>query len=178
MDAPAADRLLAAYSIPVSQWGTGVAKALDDLYNELRLGESQLVEQDGALVRLISGVSVRIYSQVEGKRMLLKEDRQVFSDGRVRRREITGLGEKMGEGELSLAAARRVFTEELGIHELVPLVQIGEERRGPMTSNSFPGLLTKYETFLYESDMPAHLYREEYQEIQPTKTSYFRWVEA
>ncbi len=168
--------LLAKHKVPLHQWGAGEAKSLDHLYREVEAGECQLVEKDDSLLRLIAGVAVRIYHQKDGRRQLLLEDKQVFTDGRTReRKDLIGLGEKMKAGEEPVLAARRVFTEELQIADEVPLDYRGHSARGPLTSKSFPGLLTCYETHLFETEMPEKLYRENYTEVQPDKTSYFSW---
>ena len=168
--------LLTKHKVPLYQWGKGEAKTIDHLYREIEAGECQLVETGEGLQRLIAGVAVRIYHQKDGQRQILLEDRQVFTDGRTRRRDdLIGLGEKMKAGEDPALAARRVFTEELQIEEEIPLDYRGQSARGPLTSKSFPGLLTCYETHLFETEMPAKLYRENYTEVQPDKTSYFAW---
>jgi predicted NUDIX family NTP pyrophosphohydrolase len=173
------DALLAQHNIPLETWGVGEAKTLAHLYCEIEAGECRLVEHEGSLLRLIAGVAVRIYHPQEGKGLILLEDRQIFSDGRIRRRQdLIGLGEKMKTGEDPIQAARRVFTEELQITEEVPLDYLGQSSRGPVTSNSFPGLFTSYETHLFDAEMPVSLYRDEYTEVQPDKTSFFVWTKT
>ena len=109
--------VLKASGVPVDSWGQGDAKTLDQLLAEIRGGETRLVfSPEGSVSRLMAAVGVNVYHpDTNGRTLLLKEDRQVFSDGRIRRRPLDiSLVEKMIFGEDSEVAARRALREEIG----------------------------------------------------------------
>src|SRR5574343_1443468 len=91
--------LLRSHYIPTALWGVGEAKTIGHFFTELKNGESVLEYRDGSLVRVINLVTVTVY-RVDGDIVWkLREDRQVFKDGRERRRGFERLGEKCGRGE-------------------------------------------------------------------------------
>jgi len=88
--------------IDISQWGTGQAKTLAHLQKEIESGETILVTgKKGELLRkvVVGGADV-YYVSPDGKKYLLKEDKQVFKDGRERRRDLEqAVSEKMKPDE-------------------------------------------------------------------------------
>lgn len=88
---------LAENGVDVSAWGTNRAKTVDDLLEEVRQGESQLIVFEEGLRRVtpIDQIEVR-YTDSDGVHYGLVEARQTFRDGRERVRNLPrSLGEKM-----------------------------------------------------------------------------------
>lgn len=88
--------------IDISIWGTEQAKTLEHLQTEIKCGESTLIEDaHGNLLRhLVVGVADIYYYSPDGKTYRLKEDRQVFNDGRPRVRDLEqAISEKMKTDE-------------------------------------------------------------------------------
>ncbi len=172
---------LTKHGIPFWQWGTGKSKTVEHLLFEINSGETVLYEEEnGNVVRSASGAALNIYHQ-DGKRILkLEEEKQVFRDGRERRRNLeTSIGEKMKNGETPEGAAYRALKEELGISEKLALEAGPAIVKGPVTSESFPGLKTIYIIFIYDCFLPDHFYKSEgYREEQKDKTSYFVWKDV
>ena len=109
--------LLTSYSIAIDEWGYCESKTVAHLLAELHKSESTLQEtEDGKLLRVVRGVGINVFYQDKGRLLRLQETRQVFSDGRGRRRDLsTSVGEKMKPDESPNEAATRTLTEELGI---------------------------------------------------------------
>lgn len=165
---------LLAHGIDLSRFGQGKAKSLEHLLAELRSGEAELVSRDGRLVRRLQVLNIDVYA--DGRRLRLIEDRQVFTDGRVRRRDLPcSVAEKLKAGEDREAAVARALAEELHIHRFDIVSPFGEtllEGESP----SFPGLWTAYATHQVAVLIDPDEYRTEYQEAQPDKSTFFVWV--
>lgn len=172
--------LLTSNRIPLDRWGTGEAKTLDHLVTELIDGECRLEVHDGRIVRYAQGAVVDVYCDGPRGRLKLVEDRQVFADGRTKRRNLdTSIGEKMKPGEDPRDAANRAITEELGITAPLFVAPLGTRRKGPVPSVAFPGLTTIYDMHVFAVTLPPELVRSEgYVEHQPDKTTYFVWEPA
>lgn len=93
-------------TLPLEQYGKGRAKTFTELIKEIESGECKIVWEDGIPIRCIQVVNIYVYSPA-GKR--LKEDRQEFLDGRVRRREMKGILEKRFPAEKINDAAIRAM---------------------------------------------------------------------
>lgn len=169
---------LISHQVPTSEWGKGESKKLEHLLKELNKGECKLIEsEDGSLVRVVRGVGINIfYKSGEGKLLKLKEDRQVFSDGRTRRRVLsTSVGEKLQPGETPEQAATRTLEEELQIfgYSFSDYETVDKDL---VISTSFPGLYTRNTIHVFDRFLEDKDFREEgYIEIQEDKTSYFLW---
>ncbi|HJZ04801.1 hypothetical protein A2634_00945 [Candidatus Amesbacteria bacterium RIFCSPHIGHO2_01_FULL_48_32] len=162
--------------IPYEEWGTGESKTLAHLLTEIRSGEVKIEDSGKKVLRSVKGVGINVFfSQGQGV-LKLVEEKQVFSDGRERRRSLsTSIGEKMRPGELPDEAAIRTLKEELGIIG-VALFNTGVEDREQILSTSYPGLWSKYKVYIYETRLsPYHFRPEGYVEVQDDKTSYFIW---
>jgi len=172
--------LLKLNRVPLERWGTGEAKTLDHLVAELIDGECRLLLQDGSLTRHAEGAVVDVYCEGPGGRLKLVEDRQVFTDGRTKRRNLdTSIGEKMKPGEHPHDAATRALAEELGITASLSVEALGTRRKGPVPSVAFPGLTTVYDMHMFAVTLPPELVRPEgYVERQDDKTTYFVWQPA
>lgn len=173
---------LSEQQLPVDEYGRGVAKTIDHLLRELIAGECALELGDGQVRRTILGAHLLVHHRrTDGVRLILVEDRQVFADGRVRRRQLTSsIGEKMRAGEEPDQAAKRALVEELGLEDIadVSLEYRGLEEK-VVQSTSYPGIVSHYQTHFYHCSLPArHFDPHGYIERQPDKTSYWVWQEA
>ena len=170
--------VLKAGGVPIDSWGQGDAKTLDQLLAEIRGGETRLVLSfEGSVSRLMAAVGVNVYhSDANGRTLLLKEDRQVFSDGRIRRRRLDiSLVEKMTLGEDPEVAALRALREEIGV--LKPrTLRFVLSQESCYASMSYPGLSGRsfwhnFEATLDEEDFSP----EGYVEYQADKTNFYVW---
>jgi hypothetical protein len=172
---------LAEQQLPVDEYGRGIAKTVGHLFNEIIAGECQIELVDGRVERTIPGAHLLVrYQPADGKLLLLVEDRQIFSDGRVRRRQLTSsIGEKMHSGETPDQAAIRAFKEELGIADPtdISLDYQGLEEK-VVASTSYPGIVSHYRTHFYHCLLPErHFNPNGYVEHQVDKSSYWVWRE-
>lgn len=169
--------ILERHRIPTESWGQGKAKTLDHLLAEINGEEAVLQEESDRLLRVISTVMLDVYCAVGDEVLVLKEDRQIFRDGRCRRRNMdASLGEKMKRGEEAEKTARRALQEELYITENIPLTQTSEPRTECAPSRSFPGLFTINTRYTFKVSLPQNHFRAEgYTERQSDKTTYFVW---
>ncbi len=169
------------YRIPVkSQWGKGSAKTVDDLVTELERGECTLLSAGGRLVREFCVARVDLYYwDKDGKLLRLKEDRQIFNDGRERNRAFDfAVGEKAKPLERPFDAAHRGLAEELQIHDrfdLAPLRSFVEIE----PAKDFPGIPSISKRADYRLILPENHYRAEgYVDQQTDKKTIFLWVPA
>jgi hypothetical protein len=131
---------LASKDIPVHRWGTGQAKRVEDLWSELRTGESVLTDLPPR--RRVAFVSV----VVRRGDAILTEVAQLLATGETRTRQQPP-SEKMLPGE------------ELGVpHESCRIIP-GTHTEASRTSESpsYPGLVTRYRMNQVEmaiSDLP------------------------
>ncbi|CAN5609283.1 hypothetical protein BH23PAT2_BH23PAT2_10170 [soil metagenome] len=165
--------------IDVSLWGEGQAKTLSHLVNEINEGETLLeMDKTGELVRRVAvGRADVFFTDTDGQTYRLREDRQIFKDGRTRRRTDieASLSEKMKFHEDPETAMIRGIQEELGISGGVALESTGtdEER---MTSPSYPGLTSEYTSINFKALLTEKQYKPEgYIERQQDKDTYFVW---
>src|ERR1035437_9593637 len=133
------------YKLPVDMWGTGEAKTVENLLDELNNKECTIIDEGGCLVRHVEFVGVDVfYKDDKGYTYILKEDKQVFKDSRVRRRSMaSSVSEKMKSGEDPLKSAIRGVEEELDIKvsDLTHLKDFSKDSG----SQSYPGLRSKYD---------------------------------
>jgi hypothetical protein len=143
---------LASKDIPVHRWGTGQAKRVEDLWSELRTGESVLTDLPPR--RRVAFVSV----VVRRGDAILTEVAQLLATGETRTRQQPP-SEKMLPGEDAETAAYRCTREELGVpHESCRIIP-GTHTEASRTSESpsYPGLVTRYRMNQVEmaiSDLP------------------------
>lgn len=172
--------LLRSHHIPLHIWGTGEAKTFDHLLSEIQDGEAEVVEEDGKLLRSAEGAVLIVFYKDGARTLRLKEDRQVFKDGREKYRDLeTSIGEKMRPSEAAVEAAYRALREELDVTERLELIPKPAIIKGPLPSQSFPGLMTRYAMHVFEVFLPKHHFKPEgYVEVQKDKTNYYIWVET
>lgn len=125
---------------------------------------------------MLTALNVDVFADIDGRRCRLVEDRQVFTNGRVRPRPHipTSLAEKLKRGEDLRAALARAMAEELGIREYHILSDFTETTETKQ-SQSFPGLESEYRVFKVDVLIDGSEVKDEYQERQPDKTTYFAW---
>ena len=162
-------------------YGTGQAKTLAHFQKEIESGETVLIiGKEGELLRkVVVGVADVFYVSPEGKKYRLKEDRQVFKDGRERRRDSgQAVSEKMKPDENPNDAMIRGIREELGIEGEIILAETGADEQ-LLTSPSYPGLQSQYIRHKFEAVLNQEQFREDgYVEKQPDKSTYFVWEEV
>ncbi len=177
--------ILLANQVDLSLWGKGEAKTFDDLVKEIESGEAKLRYSGGKVYWITACAAVIVTCQHKGKPYVLYEDRQVFADGRTRRRinpNNCAVMEKIRpEDKSPRDAAIRGIHEELGIPEDAQVSFKGEWapiNSGPRPSRSYPGLVGDYVFHTFEWQMPEELFKAEgYVERQPSKSTYFLWKE-
>jgi hypothetical protein len=169
------ERLLADCGVPIEEWGQGAAKTTHHLLEEVRAGETELsVTSEGELERRVSVLWLDVLS-ADGSWHLL-EEKQVFKDGRERRRKLSSsLGEKMTPGEGVEEATYRALAEELGVTGVEQLDYLGNEQT-THTPDSYPGLSSHYDTHTVRVHLSPESYDPAgYREVQKDKTTYFVW---
>lgn len=168
-------RLLISFDIPVSSYGKGKAKRLEDLFNEVNDGDCELIISKSGIHRRTSVIRVKVtYND-----LVLREEKQVYSDDREdRKRGFLWVSEKTSSLEDKEIALKRTITEELGIKDDVISVYKGEEKE-IKDSPSYPGLPTEYIFINFEGSLKAHQFNEDgyiEKEGNTGLTTYFKWV--
>lgn len=168
---------LQSHGVPIGEWGLGSTKTLGHLINEVASGESTLeIGEAGKVHRRIAVVGVDVFFNSPDGRLVLKEDRQVFHDGRERRRDlVASIAEKVRVRENVISAALRALDEELGLEKAIVDYERSFETERP--SIAFPGLITDSQIFIFSTEISGDQFkREGYIEEQPDKKSYFIWI--
>ena len=167
--------------IDISQWGMGQAKTLVHLQKEIESGETILVtSENGELLRkvVVGGADV-YYISPDGKKYRLKEAKQIFKDGRERRRDLgNAISEKMKPDENPRKAMARGIAEELNIAGEIILTEMGTDEH-LITSPSYPGLQSQYVTYKFQVTLNDQQFNPNgYIENQSDKSTYFVWEEV
>jgi hypothetical protein len=164
--------------IDMSLYGQGKAKTIKDLVKEIEDNETVLVKENGKLLRKVQVGNVEIfYTNKTGDKFILKEDKQVFNDGRERRRaHLSGsLSGKMRVDENPKESIIREIQEELGISSRLDVKEKITETE-TIESQSYPGLPTCYITNRFTADMTDKDFKlEGYVEKTNSLTTYFVW---
>lgn len=157
--------------LPVEKYGQGKAKTIEHLLKEVESGEAQIIWENSKPIREIRIAAIEIVSE-DGE--CLFEEKQVFSDGRVRERGIWGISEKLKLGEDPREGAIRAMREELGIE--IHFIQSDSADEKESESPSYPGLMTRYVINHFTTKINGENYKPEgYLERQNDKTTYFIW---
>jgi hypothetical protein len=169
--------LLQQYGIQLDCFGQKNAKSLDHLLTEIGDGETILAEQDGRLVRKVSVLGVDVFANINDSAQHLIEDRQVFVDGRVRRRQMpTSISEKLHQSEDVYDAVARALEEEIGVRKFTLLTTTPKTRVEVEDSPSYPGILSEYTKYEVEILLDSSEYCSDgYREVQKDKTTHFVW---
>lgn len=168
--------ILTQHRVPVEIWGKGGAKTIQHLQAEVDAGETTLVADNETLLRQVGVAFIDVFYTRGEQKLKLKEEKQVFRDGRTRPRQLEGsVAEKLSRGEQPIEAARRALREELKISDAFDIQGKGSKTE-LKDSPSYPGLLTKFEKHYFETELNDHQYKPEgYIENQDDKTTYFTW---
>lgn len=159
--------------LPLSEYGKGQAKPIEDLLKEIEAGECLISIDNNRPVRMVSVVNIAVFSP-DGKQLV--EDRQEFHDGRIRRRNIQGISEKISPNESNFYAACRAMKEELNISPENCEIEVLSESIESSESPSYPGLLSVYRIIYCRAKISESAYRPEgYVERQKNKNTYFVW---
>lgn len=172
---------LTAASIDVKLFGQGKAKELEDLFEEVRSGET-ILEQvgDGALRRVVTVAK----AEVRYGDLRLREEKQTFKGDRLgqsrsRWGELApfAVQEKFLPGEEPATALRRALAEELSIAEdgVTSVTHLRDWEEG-INSPSYPGLKTVYRLHGYRVELAeASFHAGGYVEAQTKKDTFFVW---
>lgn len=164
--------------IDTSQWGTGKAKTLEHLLKEIEEGETVLVTgEKGELLRKVIVARANIYYlDSKANKFRLKEERQVFKDGRERKRDLgITVSEKIKLNEDPKEAMIRGIQEEPGISGEIDLTEMGTDEE-TIESPSYPGLLSQYIRHNFETILNKEQFKPEgYLEEQDGISTYFIW---
>ncbi len=168
---------LSSFGINLNLWGKGKAKTVEHLFAEVKSGEAVLEERESELIRKTTVCKAEVFhTDAEGGHWHLKEEKQVFKDGRERVRKLnSSVSEKIKANEDPLASIKRGIVEELDLQGDLSVNQ-GETDEEEEESPSYPGLKTVYVLHKFTVELAADQFKPEgYQEDQKDKTTYFVW---
>jgi hypothetical protein len=179
--------LLEKHGLPLESWSQGDSKAVEQLYAEVKAGETRLLKTNGRIERHVALVSLEVrYKSTAGEQLCLYEDRQEFGDGRVRCRELGvegGVSEKIIANEDPKLACVRAIREELGFTPKASPAFVGT-RHEQRLSSSYPGLHSHYTIHdfiieLSDSEYKPQGYVEHSETLvssgQISLNTFFRW---
>lgn len=173
---------------PLAEWGEGPTKTYQELWQELADGESELIcpetfearDEYGEIVRQTNVLGIDIFAEIDDELYRLREDKQVFKDGRGERRRnlITSIAEKIKQDEDHDEAVVRAVAEELGVTNILQAEE-GEATELWQTTATYPQLPSKLNIYKYSVTIAPEDFRPEgYMEDQPTKQNFFVWDKA
>ncbi len=181
------DDFLRAHGVDTDVWtGLGKVKKVEDFYQEIREGEAQLVRafrrEAHIAIRQIrpGGAYVFHFPHDEETGLYLREEyaEDKINHKRDDRKRPYSIGEKAIGDETHYQAIVRGVREELGIEgEFVVRPASTDEREE--TSNSFPGMTTRYKEQRFNVVLNDKQYRPEgYTEDGEKKLLHFIWEAA
>lgn len=167
-------------NIPIDSWVSDSTKTVEHLFNEIEENETRLiVNEKGELERHIEVAIVEVLHIAKTAIVYgLREEKQVFNDGRVRERKLsTTIGENIKSYESPDDASHRALTEELGItSDGIDESMSFRTKTETQISDSYPGLTTYITTHPYMFMINEKFFnRDGYIEKQDDKTTYFSW---
>lgn len=162
--------------IKTSTW----IKDVSSLYNEIKNNECVLeIGKNGDLLRRVDVVMVKcFYTDRDGNRFQLVEEKQVFKNGKIRERGFDYVAEKLQAGENPEQSALRGLEEELQVSGPdIELTSMQDQNASDTKeSPSYLGISSVYTKHVFSCNIPDKHYHENYVEVQPDKTNYFKWV--
>lgn len=164
------------FNVPIELYGTGGFKTVNHLFNEIKEGETVLTEKDGKLIREVNFVGARIIYKKEGSWIHLYEEKQIFKDGRVRRRNLPySMAEKFKLGEEPKKVLIRGMKEEIDLN--ITNDQFNYFNKLRFEDNSdYPGITSFHTGYEFLVVLKDNQYVEEgYIERQSDKDVYFKW---
>ena len=170
--------ILEKHGISTKSWGTGSAKTIEHLQKELNSGESILIDNEGVLIRQITVLYIDVFCEFNGSVFRLKEDKQVFIDGRERKRDYLtcSMAEKLKANETpDKKAVARAISEELGVN-LLKSIKFGDVEIKEQESPSYPCLNTKLTIHKLIVELDESEFKPNgYVEVQEDKSTFFVW---
>ncbi len=143
------EQLLKKYNIDTSKWCHQQGnKTIEQLLIEIKAGESTLKLVEKKLVRVVRVASMKVKFQLGDNCFQLIEDKQIFFTGKVRKRELVTITEKIKHGEKPIEGAYRGLAEEIGL-SLNEGLMLENESRWQNISPSYPNLISVYNVFNY-----------------------------
>lgn len=170
-------QMLKDHGIDTELYGTGTFKTIGHLYQEIHEGETELTEEGGQLIRKVQFVGARILYKKDGEWIRLYEEKQVFKDGRERRRTNMpySAAEKFKAGEDPKEVIVRGMKEELDLNisesqfTFYNKKEFGED-------GDYPGIKSFHIGYEFLVILTDEQYNPEgYIERQKDKDVYFTW---
>ena len=168
--------LLQKHGIDVNSWGKGEAKTVRHLFEAIESGETTLEEENG-LIRKVAVVAADIiHTNKAGKTFKLIEEKQIFSDGRKRKRNLPhSMTETVRPREDIEKALQRGIKEELKVDTPFE-IRFEKLLYETVVSPSYPGLRTKYVIYRFKVIFSDEHYKKAgYIEVEKDLTTYFVW---
>ncbi len=164
--------------INISQYGKCAAKTVKDLLKEIQDKEIILInDKNGNLLRKVRVGSIDIfYTNLKEEKFFLREEKQVFKDGRERRRNLPGsVSGKIRTNEDPKESVIREIQEELGIPTRLNVFE-EEKRIEKVQSPSYPGLTSEYLIHKFSANIEDYDFNPEgYIENGDKLTTFFVW---
>lgn len=158
-------------------YGTGTFKTIGHLYQEIEEGETELTDEDGQLVRRVQFVGARILYKKDGEWLRLYEEKQIFKDGRERRRTNMpySAAEKFKSGEDPKEVIVRGMKEELKLD--ITKDQFTFYNKKEIENNDdYPGIKSFHIGYEFLVVLNDEQYNPDgYIERQSDKDVYFTW---
>ena len=170
------ESLLIKYKVPLDIWGTKGYKTLNHLLSEIEEGETVLSEVNGELVRRVEFVGARVIYRKGKVNYRLYEEKQVFKDGRTRKRNLPySMAEKFKAGEDHEESIIRGMEEELDI--VINKDQfVFYNKKEIKNDDDFPGIKSTHTGYEYLVILNENQYEPDgYIERQSDKDVYFTW---
>ena len=170
-------QMLKDHGINTELYGTETFKTIGHLYHEIEEGETELTDEEGKLVRRVQFVGARILHKKDGKWWRLYEEKQIFKDGRERRRANMpySAAEKFKSGEDPKEVIVRGMKEELNLD--ITKDQFAFYNKKEIENNDdYPGIKSfhiGYEFLVVLND--DQFLESGYIERQADKDVYFTW---
>jgi hypothetical protein len=158
-------------------YGTGTFKTIGHLYQEIHEGETELTDEDDQLVRRVQFVGARILYKKDGEWLRLYEEKQIFKDGRERRRTNMpySAAEKFKSGEDPKEVIVRGMKEELKLD--ITKDQFAFYNKKEIENNDdYPGIKSFHIGYEFLVVLNDEQYNPDgYIERQSDKDVYFTW---
>jgi len=163
--------------IDIQLYGTGTFKTIGHLYQEIEEGETELTDENGQLVRRVQFVGARILYKKDGEWLRLYEEKQIFKDGRERRRTNMpySAAEKFKSGEDPKEVIVRGMKEELKLD--ITKDQFTFYNKKEIENNDdYPGIKSFHIGYEFLVVLNDEQYNPDgYIERQSDKDVYFTW---
>ncbi len=138
--------------------------------------------ENNQIFRKLDVVGGKVFCQIEGSKLYLYEEKQVFKNWSVKKRASRMCNSFSEKRELSEEASQtlvRWMEEELDIWVDEYEYFRDEVAIDGRYSNSRPGLYSQYKIYKYIVNLSSSAYKPQwYKEVQEDKTNYFKWMKA